>query len=857
MLSGVRIPGRIVAGIFWVVVFCQASASASVTDSLEQLLPQTHAPEIRAELLNKLAFYYRLNDPDKSIAYATESVEISDSIANLRLLQRAKSVLGLGYRYKGDYEKALYQHQSALDIARRLNDSALIATELNRIGIIFKSAGSYRKALKNYHEALAIRRALGDSTGIANLYNNIGNLYRRQRKLDTAMDYYFRTLELRKISSSRQDYSYILNNIGNLYADLGNFKEAEKYYLQSLELKKELHNKYGYYTTLTNLGDAALNMGKTDEAVSRYTEVLNWAEENDNQAEIAMIQTKLGEAFLKTNNLTKARHHFNQALLATGSSNYKPEQIEVRIGISKLLIQNHLYKQALTRLEEALSLTEGEEFTAEKAAIYKLMSEVHEKLGNPVKSLQCYKNHTELVNAVFNTSISDKIQQIELDHIERQYQLERDLLEEQKHSAELSLKQKNIMLLGMIGFSVAVVLLITGLFIRYREKQKANKELADHNRVIREQNLLLSTVMNTIPSPMYYKTLRGEITGCNTAFVQLLGVGEEAITGRSFSSLFDSGTSAIFDEDDRHLLSTEKPYQAEHTLTLPTSGDRYHFIHYMDVIRDSQGNISGILGLLLDITNRLKTEQELEFSRQRLQELNETKDRFFSIIAHDLKNPVAALMGFAELLSDQMEKMSPSEKSETLSHLRQAAENIYKLLQNLLEWSRSQSGVLTPEIAPVNLNELIRNNVSESRILAGRKKIAILEEYDDDCLALCDPQMIETVIRNLLSNAIKFTYDGGIIKVKTKCLGKEISFSVEDSGTGMSNEEVKEIFSADRKHKRSGTRNEPGTGLGLILCKEFVDKSGGTITVKSVLGKGSKFTVILPSVPASEESGNR
>jgi len=238
-------------------------------------------------------------------------------------------------------------------------------------------------------------------------------------------------------------------------------------------------------------------------------------------------------------------------------------------------------------------------------------------------------------------------------------------------------------------------------------------------------------------------------------------------------------------------------------------------------------------------------ENKVELRTKELKELNATKDKFFSIIAHDLKNPFNTLMGFTELLATNINSYEKTKIVEFINIIFQTSKNTYLLLENLLEWSRSQTGRLEITPAIIDISELINENIDLIYNNAFNKKLKIINNISEDANVFADPNMIHAVIRNLLSNAIKYTKPGGKIEISSEIQNGYIEITISDSGIGIKPENLKKLFRIDENFTTKGTSDETGTGLGLILCKEFVHKNGGEIWVKSTYGQGSDFTIKL------------
>lgn len=238
--------------------------------------------------------------------------------------------------------------------------------------------------------------------------------------------------------------------------------------------------------------------------------------------------------------------------------------------------------------------------------------------------------------------------------------------------------------------------------------------------------------------------------------------------------------------------------------------------------------------------------EEIKLLNENLSNLNAAKEKLFSIIAHDLRNPLFTILGFSDLLIKNADSFSTDQMVKCLHNIHDSTLHTYKLLETLLEWSRSQKGRLEfkPENVPVK--NLIIDAIDITASIASKKNIDIDYTADKDLTVFVDKNMINTVLRNLLINAIKFTNRKGKIIINVQSQEKYTLFSVCDSGVGMNKENISKIFKITENVKTLGTENEKGTGLGLLLCKEFIETHKGKIWVESELGKGSKFYFTIP-----------
>lgn len=251
--------------------------------------------------------------------------------------------------------------------------------------------------------------------------------------------------------------------------------------------------------------------------------------------------------------------------------------------------------------------------------------------------------------------------------------------------------------------------------------------------------------------------------------------------------------------------------------------------------------------LSLEQELRIKAEKALSEKNRKLNELNATKDKFFSIIAHDLRNPLSGFRNLVETFSHYYDEMSEEMVKELIKKLDDQSLSIIRLLENLLQWSRTQMGNIQLNIISCNIAALI-NTILKTSIdqIAASKNIKIIKDLKDNVSAEIDEDIIGFVIRNLLTNAVKFSYENSEIRIIVKKHKESLSISIKDSGVGIRQENINKLFKIDENFTQKGTQNEHGSGLGLILCKEFINLHNGTISVESEFKKGTSFSVNIP-----------
>jgi len=271
-------------------------------------------------------------------------------------------------------------------------------------------------------------------------------------------------------------------------------------------------------------------------------------------------------------------------------------------------------------------------------------------------------------------------------------------------------------------------------------------------------------------------------------------------------------------------------------------------------ISGKSAETAGYLLVFRDINIMKNSEELLKESEKKLIELNADKDKFFSLMAHDLKNPISSFMQITELLSSEYNNLTEEDKYEIVETLKNSSNRIYELLQNILTWSRLQRGLIDYTPSLINLKYIIETNISLLKTNAESKDISINVFLGDNTIAFADANMLVAIVRNLLSNAIKFTPMGGEIIIRcteyqnknNQNKNKYVQISISDTGIGLSEDDINKLFRIDTSFRMIGTSTDKGTGLGLILCKDFIEKHGGKIWVDSILGQGSTFSFTIP-----------
>ncbi|MDO9256000.1 MAG: ATP-binding protein [Bacteroidales bacterium] len=364
-------------------------------------------------------------------------------------------------------------------------------------------------------------------------------------------------------------------------------------------------------------------------------------------------------------------------------------------------------------------------------------------------------------------------------------------------------------------------------------------------------------IFDSMPDMVALIDLNNIVVKANKAMRQRVNIGDQSITGHSCNKLMHDHGCTLSNCPHLSMINDRQT----HSVELYEPKFDLHLNITTIPIFDAENNLLGSLHIARDISIQKVSEAKLTKLNSELNELNQSKDKFFSIVAHDLRSPFQGMLGFTDLILEDIDTLSKAEIKEYLLKVRDSAYSTFTLLENLLDWSRLQTGRLEYKPSEFSLCEDVASVISLLDSNAQSKNISLINNLSDKYVVNADRRMVHSILLNLTTNAIKFTHPGGSVSFNatikgmceneigngtTGCSHKSLQISVSDTGVGISPEGIKKIFKIDEHFTLSGTSNEQGAGLGLILVKEMTEKQGGKLIINSQEGKGSVFTFTLP-----------
>lgn len=422
------------------------------------------------------------------------------------------------------------------------------------------------------------------------------------------------------------------------------------------------------------------------------------------------------------------------------------------------------------------------------------------------------------------------------------------------------------------GIDPSVKDLIRELKVKQMELEIQNEKLKRENEEFARSARKYADLFDFAPVGYLILDEDGVITDINLSAAKLLGKQQDMLRDVPFFTLVTPEHRYAFRNYAKDLINSDNPLNIE--IAIKKSGSDILSLELQGAALSGAGEARCCRITMTDITERKAAENvkqtylsnleeyknkieqkanELEalnlklmHSEKEFKEMNSSKDRYFSLLAHDLKSPFTTILGFSQYIVQYYDELSPMEIKEHINSVNRTASDFYKMLETLLEWFRLQSGRMECSPSEIELKDIIDAKINLLSGSALNKQITLADNTPIGLKVFADSYMINSIIQNLITNGIKFTKPGGMVEISAETIGDFAAISISDNGIGMSKEDIGKLFNFDYVHSTLGTAKEKGTGLGLIIVKELIEANGGSISVYSELGKGSVFTFTLP-----------
>jgi signal transduction histidine kinase len=584
------------------------------------------------------------------------------------------------------------------------------------------------------------------------------------------------------------------------------FEESLDYAMRAYELAGELKYREGLSDALNRIGNVHYFLENYTTAVENYTKAIEIARSLDDSKREGMFLNNTGLLYSRLNEYDSSEIYLGRALKAKEEHGDKGLIATSLNNLGILYRDQHRYVQALEYFERQLKLRE-------ELRNVRILSINHRQIGEVLYHLERYPESLfHLKQSLdYATEVSDQ-SLIALTH----YHIAQNRLA----TGEMDLAMTNIEQSLSIATNIS-----------------SKQLLRDNYKLLYQYNKLSGDFESALKYIKMHTSLKDSIRiqRSESRHTQLQ---------RIFETEKQNNKIDLLQKENRvqELMIIRQNHIKIFLVVLMSA-----LVLFMAIIVFRFGSVHRTNRLLKQKISELEnTNKKLRESSLMLEQLNATKNRFFSIIAHDLKNPFNALLGFSEIISTSFNELEEHEIRDYISIVRTSSRNLYKLLENLLKWSASQTGTMHYLPEKFDLVVLVNAEINLIRINASKKNIDISTDLPDELIIVSDKLLISSVIRNLLDNAVKFTHRGGKIIITSRKENQDIYTAIEDNGIGIPEEMKKKLFLLDDSTCRKGTDMEEGGGLGLILCKELIEKSKGEIGVESREGTGTRFWFRLP-----------
>ena len=828
-------------------------ADNSNSDSLIQLANKARQSE-KAMYLNQAAQSFLPQDPNKALKYALQANQYAMRNSNLLQSGLAYKITGASYYNLFDYEKALENYNTAIEQFKKVNDNNQIAGVLINIGLVHRDRNNYALAEQSYNDALKIYQKEKNDAGVANTYNFLGSLTWKQGFFEMAIEYYNKSLAIRLKSDNKTEIAASYSNIARSYLDLNITDKAIENYLKALNYREQTLDSSLVGNTLNDLGTAFQRKGDLEKSLEYYFQSLKLRYELGDKLEIANSYINLGNIYNTLGNFDKSNEYFQDALTIYSENNQPLKLANTLTLLGNNNYQTGNFQEAGMYYKKALDIRTNIGDKLEIGRSLNNLGNIYANLNQFTKSLAFYNDALKLRrdigdNAGILTTLND---------IGNLYEISNKQAEAMNYfqqTLNMALEMNNSYFASLCARKIA------DIYIQNNKLQNAPNYLniaLNSGEKIKNYEL----VKNAHYSFYTYFRVQNNFEAALNSFQHYSQINDSLQDLKNTRKILSIQQNIEIENKNNELKNYEtvvnKLKNETENKTLALARQR-HFAIALIVITIltllvailiyNQNNIKKKVNAQLEKQNQLlnQANEQLKQQETELKSLNATKDKYFSIIAHDIKNPLSALMNLSQIIVEKFESLKPEDIQEFNKNINESATNLFNLLENLLFWARSNTQKLKFNPAPVQLSAIVRNTFLLNRLSAQQKNISLKTEVTDDINVYADLQMLTLIFRNLVSNAIKFTPENGNITISASNKGSTAEVSVTDTGIGIDPAEQKKLFAMETHFTTFGTNNETGSGLGLILVKEFIEKNNGKITLVSEPNKGSTFTFSVPN----------
>lgn len=716
-----------------------------------------------------------------------------------------------------------------------------------------ESMVDYTKIAFELATSLNYKRGLSESQRLIGISSKANN---RDKE---GISWLFKGLETAQSINYHQGIADNLNSIGIFYSSIEDHDKAIPFFKRSVIYQKSAHNRLREGILYSNIGGVFLIKNMLDSSLFYFQKAEHILDSIGEEKWIAMVKSQFGALLIKLNKLIDAEEYSKKALeisLRTGQSFHLRKSYQ---NMSEIYLNQKRYNEAQKMADIAMEISIKIGFIPYLIEIHNLEYQIHKKQNQLTVALFHHEKYAAYKDSLRLDQLRSEGNllryKIELEQKEK----ENLILRNEKESQKALIQRQNILGIGGIIILIIVSISTIILFRLRRQEQDTNAKISISNIKLEEQkeevsatlqmvehlNAHLQAQNNTLNKTAIVSLtdLQGHIISVNDNFCEVSGYSRDELLGSSHR-IIDSGehSQEVF-SNLWNTITKGNTWRME-IKNRKKNGAYFWVDTAISPIFDDYGKPKQFFSLQFDITERKNYLDQLTSKSKELADLNKLKDKLLSIVSHDFRSPLNSLRGTLSLFLKGA--LSHEELNMLTETLVDRLDNTYNLLENLLNWAKSQMQGTKVYAREINLKTISDDCIDLLAPIADKKQVKLSNHIEKPINVFADNEMVKLIIRNLMSNAIKFTTTGNEVMLVAKPDKDKVTISIVDNGTGISKENQGKLFKLD-SFSTIGTSNETGMGLGLLLCKDFVDKNGGEIWFESELGKGSTFYFTLPT----------
>lgn len=791
--------------------------------------------------------YGQLNNTDDIQPTIKKAIDIASKERDEPLLAECFRSMGSYFFRLSQFEQSLEWYDKAKQIYALLPDTLGLIAILKNSSLAFRDMGKFPEAKSSLDNALQLAYSTNDEKNMADIYNLLGSLSLRSKKNAEALEYYNRSLTIREKEGYLVSTATTLENITKAQRELNQYDDASINLLKAIEIRITLNDSRGLASAYNEMGNLFSEKGDLAEALKYYLKSLKISQEANFQNEKARAINNIGITYRKLGSHRNALKYFDQALELMSDKSDPLGKAYVYIHHGNTLLDMGIPDKALESFFKAYELRRTTNNPISISQSYRSIATAYMEL-NSFEQARSYLNkaHSKLEEAGDEIGVADI-----LNELGNLYLKTNDYDKAISHFQQAALLYGKHFLLDKRGLCL-------------RKIGEIQTKLGDYTKASENLKLALSLGESTKNEKLVELTLlalhdfhlaRGEHREALEYFKQHLQVKDKFEKKNMDESIWQASLELELDKKAEEIKKIEGEVETLRTeaklktIELRQQKLQRNFLAIITILVIVLATVSIYGYTAIRNKNRWLNEanEKLLASELELKKMVNTKDKLFSIIAHDLRSPFSGLVGLTELMMQNASTLDTQTISKYSSLVHQSAQKLLNLIENLLHWSRKQSGNIRIEPTSILLKRICDDVLNVQKLQADAKSIELKSSIEEGLNVFADYDTLSTVLRNLVSNAIKFSHSESVVNINGYKRDDQIIIQVIDKGIGISPENQSKLFKLEESFSTQGTNREEGTGLGLIVCQEYVELNKGNISVESNANDGTTFTISLPS----------